>query len=90
MVDRGRRRQEARRRFVGIRRVSAQGQQCSPALVGEDEDDEAEPEAGSLEHERRQRGGMTVVEDVEKDSRRADARAVGGGAVVVEGPRGFI
>jgi hypothetical protein len=32
-------------------------------LAGEDEEDEAEPEAGSPEHERRRRGSMTAVKD---------------------------
>jgi hypothetical protein len=59
-----------------------------PALAVEDEEDEAELEAGSPEHERWWRGGATAA----KDSHRVGARARGGGAVVAVagGARGFI
>jgi hypothetical protein len=45
------------------RHAGAQGHRCSPAVAREGEEDEAEPEAGSLEHERRRRGSTMAVED---------------------------
>jgi hypothetical protein len=41
----------------------AQGHWCSLAVAGDGEEDEAEPEAGSPEHEQWQRGGTMAVED---------------------------
>jgi hypothetical protein len=41
----------------------AQGHRCSLAVAGDGEEDEAEPEAGSPEHEQWQRGGTMAVED---------------------------
>jgi hypothetical protein len=35
---------------------------CSPTLAGEDEEDEAEPEASSPKQERQRRGGVTTAE----------------------------
>jgi hypothetical protein len=62
MVDRGRRGQEVWRRFTGARRASARGHRFSSALAGEDEEDEAEPEAGSPEHERQKSHVAWVLE----------------------------
>jgi hypothetical protein len=34
-----------------VRRASARGRRCSPAVIGEDEDDTASPMVGTTEHE---------------------------------------
>jgi hypothetical protein len=87
MVDRRWRRQEVRWRFTGVRRVSARGHQWLPALAGQDEEDEAEPEAGSPENKRRRRGGATAAENSHYAGTRARERAQERGEEVRWWPR---
>jgi hypothetical protein len=63
MVDQRWRKDEAWQRFADVRHVSTQGHRCAPALAGEDEEGEAEPEGCSLEHERWWGGSATTVKD---------------------------
>jgi hypothetical protein len=46
-----------------VRRASARGHRCSPALAEEVDEGEAEPEGCSAEHERQRRGGAMAIED---------------------------
>jgi hypothetical protein len=52
-VERGGVDKRARRCFGGARREGGRAHRCSPAVVEEDEPDEAMPEGCSPEHERR-------------------------------------
>jgi hypothetical protein len=62
-VDQRRRGHEAWQCFTGARRVSIPGHRCSPALVGESEEGEANLDECLPEHERWRSGGMTATED---------------------------
>jgi hypothetical protein len=68
--------QEGGRCLGGVRHTGARARRCSPAVVEEDELDEAVPEGCSLEHERRRRGdGMEVKNSYGLSSTRGRRRA---------------
>jgi hypothetical protein len=74
MVGRRRRGLEAQQCFTDVRRTSARGHRCSPALAGEVEEDEAETEAGLPKHERRRKNHVALAleqgRELESEGRR--------------------